>query len=98
MFKHNHGFTKYLTFLPTYLSISFSKFRCINHKLPIEIGRFLGNARDARICNLCNSAKLGDGYHYIFECDNLKRLRKKLITQEYYKNTTLKNTMISKIS
>ena len=74
-----------LTLLPTDLRISFSKFRCTNHKLPIEKGRFLGIARDDRICNLCNSAKLGDEYHYIFECDYLKTERKKIIPQEYYK-------------
>ena len=26
------------------------------HKLPIEKGRYIGIARDDRICNLCNSA------------------------------------------
>ena len=78
---------KYLTLLPTDLRISFSKFRCTNHKLPIEKGRFLGIARDDRICNLCNSAKLGDEYHYIFECDYLKTERKKFIPQKYYKKT-----------
>ena len=40
IFKHNHGFENYLTLLPTFLRISFSKFRCTNHKLPIEKGRF----------------------------------------------------------
>ena len=58
-FKHNHGFEKYLTLLPTDLRISFSKFRCTNHKLPIEKGRYLGIASDDRIRNLCNSEKLG---------------------------------------
>ena len=88
--KHNHGFEKYLTLLPTDLRISFSKFRCTNHKLPIEKGRFLGIARDDRICNHCNSAKLGDEFHYIFECDYLKTERKKIIPQEYYKLEDLK--------
>ena len=50
---------KYLTLLPTDLRISLSKFRCTNHKLPIEKGRYLGIASDDRIWNLCNSEKLG---------------------------------------
>ena len=60
IFKQNLGFENYLTAVRTDLRISFSKFRCINHKLPIEKGRFIGIARDNRICNLCNSAELGD--------------------------------------
>ena len=56
IFKHIHGFEKYLTELPTDLRIALSKFRCVNHKLPIEKGRFVGIVRDDRICNLCNSA------------------------------------------
>ena len=50
------------------LRIAFSKFRCVNHKLPIEKGRFYGIAIDDndRVCELCNTNKLGDEYHYIF--------------------------------
>ena len=52
--------------LPTGLSTSCSKFRCINHKLPIEKKttdlQALQNM--AEICNLCNSAELGDAYIY----------------------------------
>lgn len=85
IFKQNHNFETYLTELPRDLRIAYSKFRCINHKLPIEKGRFVGIARDDRICNLCNSAKLGDEYHYIFECTFFKTDRKKFIPVQYYK-------------
>ena len=85
IFKTNHNFENYLSVLPTDLRISYSKFRCINHKLPIERGRFCGIARDDRICSLCNSANLGDEYHYLFECDFLKAERTKFIPQEIYK-------------
>ena len=76
--------------LPTNLRISFSKFRCTNHKLPIEKGRFLGIARDDRICNLRNSAKLGDEYHYIIGCDYLKKRGKNSFLRNTIRNTTLK--------
>lgn len=79
VFKTIHGFEEYLTNLPNDLRIAYSRFRCINHKLPIEKGRFTGIARDDRICNLCNSAKLGDEYHYIFECSFFKNERRKFI-------------------
>ena len=85
IFKRNHCFENYLSMLPTDLRISLSKFRCMNHNLPIEKGRYIGIARDDRICNLCNSANLGDEYHYIFECHFLKSQRKKFIPIEYYK-------------
>ena len=71
--------------LPSDLIISFGKFRYINHKLPIKKGRFIGIARDDRICNLCNSAELGTEYHYIFECSFLKAERKKFIPVEFNK-------------
>ena len=86
-FKRNHCFENYLSILPSDLRVPLSKFRCVNHTLPIEKGRFIGIARDDRICNLCNSANLGDEYHYLFECDFLKSYRKKFIPVEYYKKT-----------
>jgi hypothetical protein len=32
----------------------FCKFRTLNHKLPIEYGRWHNIARNMRFCNLCN--------------------------------------------
>ena len=67
-----YGFENYQSTLSNDRRIAFSKFRCINHKLPAEKGRFDGIARGDRIYNLCNSAKLGDEYHTIFECSPFK--------------------------
>ena len=75
------------------LRISFSKFRCINHKLTIEKGRFIGIAIDDKICNLCNSAELGDEYHFIFECNVLKAEQQKgkpFIPVEFYLKIKIK--------
>ena len=66
IFKYTYGFENYLTEQPIDLKIAYSKFRCVNHKLPVEKGRVVGTERDDRSCDLCYSAKLGDGYHYIF--------------------------------
>ena len=57
----------------------------MNRKLPIERCRYIGIARDDRMCNLCNSANLGDEYLFIFECHFLKSQRKKSISIENYK-------------
>ena len=46
------------------------KFRCSNHKLPIETGRYGNVERQMRHCQKCNSMVLGDEYHIFFKCDN----------------------------
>ena len=60
--------TYYINYLPDDLRIALSKFRYVNHKLQIERGKLWGVIRDDRVCGHCNSAKLGDEYHYIFGC------------------------------
>ena len=42
IFKTTHCFESYIEYLPDDLRIALSKFRCVNHKLPIERGRFWG--------------------------------------------------------
>ena len=66
--KVTHGFEKYLIELPIDLRRALCNFRCTNHKLPIEKGRFWGVDRDDRICDLCDNGNLGDEFHYLFEC------------------------------
>ena len=39
-------------------------------------------ARDDRVCELCNSAKLGDEYHHIFDCTYLRFERHKFIPKD----------------
>ena len=54
----------------------FCHFRTLNHKLPIELGRFLGVERDDRNCELCRLNTLGDEYHYIFVCVYFEKQRR----------------------
>jgi hypothetical protein len=54
-------------------------FRCLNHRLPIERGRFWGVERDDRICDICTSNAKGDEYHYLFECSFFNNERKSLL-------------------
>ena len=53
IFKQNFEFEKYFSVLPSDLALAFFRFRSLNHKFAIEWGRFLGTARDDRICELC---------------------------------------------
>ncbi len=84
LFKHSFQYESYLTELPTNLSLSLCHFRCCNHKLPIEKGRFSNIPRDERICNLCrHNTLLGDEYHYIFQCPFFNEDRSKYLSQEF---------------
>ena len=68
IFKQDFGFENYFNVLPDDLSKAFCHFRSLNHKMPIEWGRYLGTRRDARICELCRLHKIGDELHYMLEC------------------------------
>ena len=57
-----------MNLLPYDLTSALCHLRTLNHKLPVEHGRFWGVDRDDRICELCFSNMLGDEYHYLLEC------------------------------
>lgn len=79
IFKQNLSFEPYLVKLPFLHRLNFSKFRCKNNKLPVNL--FDENAD--KTCPLCNSGDLGDEYHYIFLCNSFSNERK-LYIQEYF--------------
>ena len=54
-------------------------FRTLNHKLPVEHGRFWRVDRDERICELCFSNRLGDEYHNLLECSYFVDLPENLV-------------------
>ena len=59
-------FEAYLNVLPFSLAKIKRKFRCSDHKSPIERGCLLGIDRCRRLCTLCDSNQLCDKYHYIY--------------------------------
>ncbi|MES9881062.1 MAG: reverse transcriptase domain-containing protein [Sedimenticola sp.] len=85
IFKNKFGFEEYLTKLPYSLRIAFIKFRTRNHRLPVETGRWRKIALNDRKCNLCKR-EVGDEYHYVLTCENLKQIRKQYIKPYYYVN------------
>ena len=89
LFKDEFKFENYLKCLPRNLALSLCHYRCCNHKLPIEKGRFYCIERDNRTCHMCNSNVLGDEFHYIFECTYFKAERKKYIPDFYSRPNTL---------
>ena len=63
------------------------RIRISNHRLPIETGRYTCNRkqRKDRLCDKCNSNRVGDELHFILECKNstLLELRDKYISSYY---------------
>ena len=73
----------YLNELPDLLRKYFTKFRCRNHRLPIEAGVRSQVLRDMRICQFCET-DIGDEFHYLLCCPNFKEERKHFINSKYY--------------
>ena len=89
MYKTEYQCEEYFSKLPLNLSIYFSRFRCMNHRLPIEFGRFSRLERAKRKCKLCKSGDLGDEFHYMFNCSHFKSERKKTIPLQYRKKPNM---------
>ena len=62
----------YLSKLPESLRICISKFRTLNHRLPIQRCRYDGTLREERLCRLCDEQAIGDEFHFILECKNVR--------------------------
>ena len=78
IFKKIFTFEKYLTELPDQLRKNMTKFRCRNHRLPIESGCRTHVSRDMRICQHCRK-DIGDEYHYLLSCPHFTTERAKYI-------------------
>ena len=89
LYKQSFEFENYLDILPMHLAKFLCKFRCCNHKLPIEEGRFFGIDRADRICNLCNMNVLGDEFHYLLQCRFFDVERKKYIQPYFFTHTNV---------
>ena len=85
LIKTNFGMENYLVTLQLKLRKSLNK----NKKpSPIETGRWLHIPREERICNLSDD-NIGDNFHFILECRELKDLRRKYFKAYYHKNQIL---------
>ena len=92
-FKTTFNFENYSISLPRKLEIIFTKFRCRNHRLPMETGCRERVLRDTRVCTKCDIAPrdFGDEFPYLFVCDFSKTERIELILKKYHTSpSTLK--------
>ena len=79
MYKTELSYERYLNVLPTCSRRILTRFRCRNHKLPIEIGCYYNIERNLRTCSVCNSQDVGDEFHYLFNCTYLRSARRKYL-------------------
>ena len=84
MYKKEYCFEDYLDILPCNLARVLCKFRTMNHSLPIEKGRYFNIERNQRKCTLCDKNRLGDEYHYLFECEHFVNCRGKFMPRYYF--------------
>ena len=52
-----------------------SRLRTSSHNLRIEVGRYLGQRRDQRICTICQNGDYEDEFHFIMKCSEYKEIR-----------------------
>ena len=81
--KTSFGFESYLNELPDLIRKFFTKFRCRNHRLPIEAGVRSQVLRDMRICQFCET-DIGDEFHYLLCYPNFKEERKHFMNSKYW--------------
>ena len=84
MFKSEFKLENYLINLPFPSRKLLAKFRCRNHKLPIEKDCHLGLPREQRLCKKCDLSEIGDEFHYLFRCNYFVKERRKYIKCKYY--------------
>ena len=51
--------------LPERLLYPALRFRTLNHRLPVQTGRWNNIPRDERLCNKCDTGDIGDEFHYV---------------------------------
>ena len=73
------GFKPYLDELPNkFARAALARFRCGNHRLQMEVGRWKKIPRAYRICRFCNSREIENEGHVLMECPFFEASRKQM--------------------
>ena len=86
-FKNSFGYESYLHTTPRSLLFPLIRFRTRNHRLPIETGNWNRTPINDRKCQTCN--KIGDEFHFLFECVTLENERKQYIKPYFYRHPNM---------
>ena len=85
MFKLTFRLERYLIELPDQLCKSLTRFRCRNHRLPIESGCRENIQSNMRTCQYCLK-DIGDEFHYLLSCSHFNNTRKQYIHPKFWNN------------
>ena len=85
LFKPDHILESYLKHPSPTVRRIVCKFRTCNHKLPVESGRYANLPRYTRFCNNCNMQRVGDEYHFLLKCPELREMRNEFLPH-FFKN------------
>ena len=89
LFKNRFEFENYFNILDDRDIFTLCRFRLNNHKLPVEQGRWKNVSRELIICNLCNTADLGDEFLYLLKCNYFSENRKPCLDKQNFKNCNI---------
>ena len=67
-FKDIFSFKENLIQLPDNLRVVWTKCRCCDSKMSVEIGARGNVQREQRVCELGDTGDIGDEFHYLFIC------------------------------
>ena len=83
--KHGNVFEPYITLIDSYkLRTLFTKLRCGSLNIEVNAGRYQGIPRDRRYCTFCNTADVGDEFHFLLICPFFREIRSLFIPSYYY--------------
>ena len=88
-YKTSFEIEDYLRKLPKKHREILCQFRCANHKLPVETGRWIKLDYHLRKCDMCDTAEVGDEFHVLLKCSALKDLQKTYIPNYFTKYPSL---------
>lgn len=78
--------------MPYILRKTFARFRCSNHDLMIEKGRYMNIERELRYCPICLSNGLyvvETEYHFLLECNEYEEIRQTLFDDIWLMRKTM---------
>ena len=84
LYKTGIVIEKYLINFPINIYLPILKFRTTNHRLSVELGRWVRKPYEERRCLKCNSNSVGDEFHYLLECDFFKEDRHRLVEKKFF--------------
>ncbi len=55
--------------------------RISSHNLNVEVGRYLGQRRDKRICSICKNGDIENEFHFVMKCSSYDALRNEVFNK-----------------